>query len=95
MLRSLSEPLGVRAVMLVPEGKARADAGRFKEETDLLEFSTPYDMAPCIANDCGGLICVIYAGHFDIPVSMISVIFLFRFGGYGQKEASLGSHKLN
>jgi hypothetical protein len=76
MLRGRSELLGVRAIMLVPEGKARADAGRFKEETNLLEFSASHDMPPCIANDCGGLICLSYADHFDIPVSMISVIFL-------------------
>ena len=76
MLRGRSELLGVRAIMLVPEGKARADAGHFKEETNLLELGTSHDMPPRIANDCGGLICVSYADDFDIPVSMISVIFV-------------------
>ena len=32
-------------------------------------------MAPCIANDSCCSMCVIYAGHFDIPASTISIIF--------------------
>ena len=63
--------------MFVTEREARADPGQFEKKADLLKFGAPHDVAPCIADDFGGSMRVIYAGHFDIPASMISVIFLF------------------
>ncbi len=74
MLCGCCKQLGVRAIMFVPEGKPSPDASRFEKKSNLLQLCAPHDVASRIANDCRGSICEIYAGHFDIPAFMISVI---------------------
>ncbi len=59
MLSCEGELLRVGAIVFVPEWKTCADAGDFQEETDLLEFGAPYDVAASITNDFRGPMCII------------------------------------